>query len=113
MTGPDTPRKQPEFEPPSEPRLHDALRSAGLDPVPQFPLAGRRLDLGIAKGEIRLDMKGDGDTYHRDPDGFRKLSDHWRDPVIRSLGWRVRRFRVYHLRDNMESCVERVSKDLG
>ena len=33
--------------------------------------------------------------------------------VIRSLGWRVRRFRVYHLRDNMESCVERVSKDLG
>lgn len=46
-----------------------------MDPVPQFPLAGRRLDLGIAKGEMRLDMEGDGDTYHRDPDGFRKLSE--------------------------------------
>ena len=109
---PVTLRKQPEFESPWERKLYDALKSAGLDPTPQYPLAGRRLDLAIINGDVRLDVEVDGDTYHRDPDGFRKVSDYWRDHVIRSLGWRVRRFWVYQLREDMEACVERVLRDL-
>lgn len=101
------------FESPWEERLYDALYTAGLKPLPQYRLGGRRLDLALLEGEVRLDVEVDGDTYHRDPDGFRKVSDIWRDHVVTSLGWRVRRFWVYELKENMEKCVELVLKDLG
>ena len=101
------------FESPWEERLYDALSAAGLTPLPQYRLGGRRLDLALLEGEIRLDVEVDGDTYHRDPDGFRKVSDIWRDHVVTSLGWRVRRFWVYELKDEMEKCVELVLRDLG
>lgn len=101
------------FDSPWEERLYDALCAAGLTPEPQYRLGGRRLDLALLEGEVRLDIEVDGDTYHRDPDGFRKVSDIWRDHVITSLGWRVRRFWVYELRENMEKCVELVLRDLG
>jgi very-short-patch-repair endonuclease len=75
-------------------------------------LGGRRLDLALIENEVRLDVEVDGETYHRDPDGFRKVSDIWRDHVITSLGWRVRRFWVYELKEDMEKCVELVLRDL-
>ncbi len=102
----------PEFESPWERRLYERLVSEGFDPVPQYPLAGRRLDLAIIRGDVRLDIEVDGESYHRDPDGFRKPSDHWRDHVVRSLGWRVCRFWVYDLREDMGKCIERVREQL-
>ena len=101
------------FESPWEERTYDALCAAGLTPLPQYRLGGRRLDLALLENDIRLDVEVDGDTYHRDPDGFRKVSDIWRDHVITSLGWSVRRFWVYELKENMEKCVELVLRDLG
>jgi very-short-patch-repair endonuclease len=101
------------FDSPWEERLYDALCSAGLDPLPQYRLGGRRLDLALIENNVKLDVEVDGDTYHRDPDGFRKISDIWRDHVVTSLGWRVRRFWVYELREDMERCVELVLGDLG
>jgi very-short-patch-repair endonuclease len=102
-----------EFESPWERRLFDALKAAGIDAIPQYPLAGRRLDLAVIKGTVKLDVEVDGETYHRDPDGFRKTSDLWRDHVVSGLGWRVCRFWVYELRENMEKCVERVGREIG
>ncbi len=96
------------FESPWEKRLYDALRDRGLDPIPQYPLAGRRLDLALVRGDLRLDIEVDGDRYHRDPDGLRKSSDLWRDHQIRGLGWRVLGFWVYELREGMEACVDRI-----
>lgn len=101
------------FESPWEARLYGALTAHGLTPVPQYPLAGRRLDLALIKGDVRLDVEVDGDAFHRDPDGFRKVSDLWRDHQIRGLGWKVLRFWTYELRDDMEGCVERVIAALG
>lgn len=101
------------FESPWEKRLYDALRARGLNPIPQYPLAGRRLDLGLIKGDRKLDIEVDGDTYHRDPDGFRKVSDLSRDSMVRGLGWVPVRFWVYELKNNMEACVERVIAELG
>jgi very-short-patch-repair endonuclease len=100
------------FESPWEERLYDALNAAGLTPLPQYRLGGRRLDLALIENEVHLDVEVDGETYHRDPDGFRKVSDIWRDHVITSLGWRVRRFWVYELKEDMEKCVELVLRDL-
>jgi very-short-patch-repair endonuclease len=102
----------PEFESPWERALYEALTKAGVKTVSQYPLAGRRLDLAVINDDIKLDIEVDGDTYHRDQDGFRKVSDYWRDHVVRSLGWEVRRFWVYELREDMEGCVERIKRDI-
>lgn len=107
------PDKRPAFESPWEERLHDALVARGLDPIPQYPLAGRRLDLALIRGGTRLDVEVDGEAFHRDPDGFRKVSDVWRDHQVRGLGWKVLRFWVYELREDMERCVDRIVQELG
>jgi very-short-patch-repair endonuclease len=104
--------QMPVFESPWERKLYEALKQVGIETITQYPLAGRRLDLAIIKGDIRLDIEVDGETYHRDPDGFRKTSDLWRDHVVSGLGWRVCRFWVYELRENMEKCVERIEREL-
>lgn len=103
----------PAFESPWEERLFRALTDRGLVPRPQYPLAGRRLDLALIEGDVKLDVEVDGEAYHRDPDGFRKVSDQWRDHQIRGLGWKVLRFWVYELRDDMERCVDRIVDELG
>lgn len=100
------------FESPWERRLYDALVARGLKPIPQFPLASRRLDLALFKDPVKLDVEVDGERAHRDPEGLRKSSDLWRDHQIRGLGWKVRRFWVYELREDMEGCVEHVISDL-
>jgi very-short-patch-repair endonuclease len=67
----------------------------------------------LIEGDVKLDVEVDGEAYHRDPDGFRKVSDQWRDHQIRGLGWKVLRFWVYELRDDMERCVDRIVDELG
>jgi very-short-patch-repair endonuclease len=97
-----------EFQSPWERRLHDALVVRGLQPIPQYPLAGRFLDLALIRDDRRLDIEVDGDAWHRDTDGRRRQSDLWRDHQIRSLGWGVIRFWVYELRDDLNACVDRI-----
>ncbi len=96
--------RQP-FQSPWEKRLYEALRARGLVTVPQFPLAGRFLDLAVP--EVRLDIEVDGD-HHRGPDGRHRIEDRWRDLQLRSIGWNVLRFWVYELRENLDGCVERI-----
>jgi very-short-patch-repair endonuclease len=105
--------EQKPFESPWEERLYDALRARGIQTVPQYRIAGRRLDLAFVDGERKFDIEVDGDAYHRDPDGFRKVSDIWRDHQLQGLGWRVIRFWVYELKKDMEACVERVATEIG
>ncbi len=102
----------PVFDSPWERALYEALVKADIKPITQYPLAGRRLDLAVLSNNIKLDVEVDGDTYHRDRDGFRKVSDLWRDHVVTSLGWKVRRFWVYELKDDMGACVEQVKRDI-
>lgn len=105
--------KPPIFESPWETALHNALAKAGIETITQYPLAGRRLDLAVITPSLKLNIEVDGETFHRDRDGFRKASDIWRDHVVRSLGWEVRRFWVYELKENMEKCVERIRQDIA
>lgn len=108
-----TRNSEPVFESPWERALYEALEKAGIAAITQYPLAGRRLDLAVFSGNIKLDVEVDGDTYHRDRDGFRKVSDYWRDHTIKSVGWKVRRFWVYELKKDIGACVERVKQDIA
>ena len=109
--GPWTPHDSP-----WEKVLFKALIERGLEPVVQYPVAGRRLDLALVRtGDrpLRLDIEVDGDRYHRNPDGTRKQDDIWRDYQLKGLGWRVKRFWVYQLRENLQECVDSIYKIWG
>ena len=84
-----------------------ALRAAGVAIVPQYPIAGRFLDLAVLT-PVRIDVEVDGESVHRTAGGGRKDDDHWRDLQLRSLGWKVCRFWVYQLREDLDGCVRRV-----
>jgi very-short-patch-repair endonuclease len=100
------------YQSPWEKVLADALRQAGITPVPQYPIAGRFLDLAILNPR-KIDVEVDGESVHRTAGGGRKDDDHWRDLQLQSLGWRVCRFWVYELRENLPRCVERVAQCLA
>ncbi len=100
------------FESPWERRLYEALNQRGLQPVPQYPLLGRRLDLArTGEGKIPIDIEVDGARFHLEPDGSRKRDDIWRDITIRGAGWKVIRFWVYELRGNMNKSVDRIQQE--
>ena len=89
------------------------LQKKGLDPKPQYEIAGRRLDFALfGKNGIKLDLEIDGRYWHTDIDGNRKRSDLWRDHQLKSLGWRVRRFWVDELSKDMEGSLDIIKKDL-
>ncbi len=96
-----------------ERRVFAALRARGLDPQPQHPVAGRRLDFALfGKGGVKLDLEVDGRRWHLDPEGLRKIDDVFRDHQMRSAGWKVRRFWVHQLERDMNACLDIVMKDL-
>lgn len=96
-----------------ERQLYHALKNRGLDPIPQYEIAGRRLDLALfGLGEIKIDVEVDGRRWHTDIDGNRKVSDIWRNRQLESLGWKVIRFWVDELDKDMERCVDLIEQQL-
>lgn len=96
-----------------EERLYHALQTVGIEATPQFHLVGRRLDLAIITDNVKLDIEVDGVHYHTDEDGTRKVDDIWRDIQVLSMGWKVKRFWVYELEQEMERCVQEIQEILG
>ncbi len=91
-----------------------ALKARGLDPKPQYQIMGRRLDFALfGEGDIKLDLEIDGRRWHQDADGNRKLDDHWRDHLMRSAGWKIQRFWVDELKQDMEACLDLVERELS
>jgi len=96
------------YQSPWEKVLANALAQAGIKVIPQYPIAGRFLDLAILS-PIKIDVEIDGESVHRTARGGRKDDDYWRDLQLQSLGWKVCRFWVYELRENLPRCVARVA----
>lgn len=100
-------------ESPWEKILFDSLKARGVETEPQYPALGRRLDLALVrKGNngLKIDIEVDGDRVHRNPDGSRKSDDIWRDIQLQGAGWRVMRFWVYQLREDLDGCVDKILK---
>lgn len=98
-------------ESPWEEILFKALIERGLKPIPQYTVPGRRLDMAlVGEGKLskRMDIEVDGDRYHRNRDGSRKLDDIWRDIQLQGMGWSVKRFWVYQLREDLNGCVDKI-----
>lgn len=93
-----------------EPRLAEALREADLPFEQQYPACGRYLDFALVRDGLKLDVEVDGEAYHRDASGRRKIEDLERDLVLVANGWKILRFWVYELREDMDACVEEVKR---
>ena len=89
-----------------------ALALAGLNPIPQRPVAHYFLDFAIVgqSGEpsVRLDIEVDGRYWHEELSGRRRPADHQRDEVVRRLGWRPVRIWDDEIKEDEARCVERV-----
>lgn len=89
--------------------FYKALVRAGLKPMPQYPEHQYRLDLAIKRGDFWLDIEIDGEMYHKEWDGTRCHRDVMRDLRLTALGWHIKRFWVYRIRDEMHKCVAEVA----
>jgi very-short-patch-repair endonuclease len=93
--------------------FHDALVKAGLKPMSQYKVHQYWLDLAIVQRDVRVDVEIDGEHFHRDWDGNRCRDDVIRDWRLTALGWKVKRFWVYRIRDEMEECIRELLQTLA
>jgi len=100
---------------PQDPRVgywerpfYDTLVAAGLKPMPQYKASQYVLDLAIKRDDLMLDVEVDGELYHKEWDGGCSRHDVIRDLRLAALGWTVKRFWAYQLRDDMQQCVDDV-----
>lgn len=96
-----------------ERRMHEALKRRGLEATPQYPIGSRSLDFALFAGDVMLDLEVDGERWHTGAGGGRKTADRMRDRELIGKGWKVRRFWVWELQQDMEACLDTIERDLG
>jgi very-short-patch-repair endonuclease len=84
------------------------LFQAGLRPIPQYSIEQYDLDFALFVGDRRLNIEVDGEHYHSTWTGELCLRDQLRNQRLIELGWEVKRFWVYEIRDRLEECVAQV-----
>lgn len=93
-----------------EKKLYQALYSRGIKAIPQYTVEKYRLDLALLVNGKKLDIEVDGELYHRNWDGELNRRDQLRNKRMIELGWEVKRFWVYQIRDDLGWCVGQVEK---
>lgn len=91
--------------------LYTALYDAGIKTVPQYPADRYSLDLAlILPNGNKLDIEVDGEMYHRSWNKELSYRDQLRNQRMYELGWDVKRFWVYQVRDDLYWCVDEIKK---
>jgi len=91
-----------------EPLFGEKLKSSGIEYVPQYYSCGYYLDFAIFQNGQKINIEVDGETYHRDTDGALRKEDVYRDQILKADGWRVQRFWIYELREDIEKCLKTI-----
>lgn len=95
-----------------ERRLAAAMTQRGLTFFPQYSVGRRYLDFALDPDGRKLAVEVDGQRWHTDRDGGRKVSDRLRDAELRARGWTVLHFWVHELSADMEGCVDAIERYL-
>lgn len=90
--------------------FYTALFDNGIKTIPQYPVDKYKLDLAIVAGGRMLDIEVDGEMYHKDWNGELSYRDQLRNQRMFELGWDVRRFWVYQIRDDLQGCIESIKR---
>ncbi len=88
--------------------FYTALYDQGVRTIPQYPVDKYKLDLAIVDGTRMLDIEIDGELYHKDWNGELSYRDQLRNQRLFELGWDVKRFWVYQIRDDLQNCVDQI-----
>jgi very-short-patch-repair endonuclease len=89
----------------------EALFNAGIQTIPQYPVDKYILDFALFLEDGRkLDIEIDGEMYHRQWNGELCYRDQLRNQRLIELGWDVKRFWVYQIRDDTNWCIEQIKK---
>jgi very-short-patch-repair endonuclease len=88
--------------------FYSHLYDAGVRPIPQFSVEQYDLDFAVIVGNRRLNIEVDGERYHRSWTGELCLRDQLRNLRLIELGWEVKRFWVYEIRDRLPDCLKQV-----
>jgi very-short-patch-repair endonuclease len=88
--------------------LYEALYAAGVRAIPQYAIDKYILDFAVIAGERRLNVEVDGERYHKGWDGELLRRDKLRNMRMIELGWDVKRYWVYQIRDDLERCVREI-----
>lgn len=88
--------------------FYTALFDHGIRTIPQYPVDKYKLDLAIVDGERMLDIEIDGEMYHKDWNGELSYRDQLRNQRLFELGWNVKRFWVYQIRDDLQGCINQI-----
>jgi very-short-patch-repair endonuclease len=86
--------------------LYPALYNVGIRAIPQYNVEQYDLDFAVIIGDRRLNIEVDGERYHRSWTGELCLRDRLRNQRLIELGWEVKRFWVYEVRDRLPECVQ-------
>lgn len=90
--------------------FYTALFDHGIRTIPQHPVDKYKLDLAIIDGDRKLDIEIDGEMYHKDWNGELSYRDQLRNQRLFELGWDVKRFWVYQIRDDLQGCIDKIKK---
>lgn len=89
--------------------FYTVLYDAGIKVFPQHPIDKYRLDFALMLDNGRkLDIEIDGEMYHRKWNGELCYRDQLRNQRLFELGWDVKRFWVYQVRDDTEWCISQI-----
>ena len=91
-----------------EKALYAALYEAGLRPVPQLAVEQYDLDFALVSNGYKLNIEVDAEYYRRNWSVEMCTRDQLRSQRLTELGWTVKRFWVYELKDRMPKCVEQI-----
>lgn len=91
-----------------ERHFYKALYQAGIRALPQYRVEKYALDLAVFDGDRRLDIEVDGERYHRNWTGELCRRDQMRNQRLFELGWYVKRFWVYEIRDDLDGCIKQI-----
>ena len=92
-----------------EKTLYTALFDNGIRTIPQYAADRYSLDLAlIMPNGSKLDIEVDGEMYHRNWNNELCYRDQLRNQRLFELGWDVKRFWVYQIRDDLDRCIEQI-----
>ena len=92
---------------PIEFKLYEAMRQAGLSPVPQHKIEGYIVDFAFP--DVALAIEADGAAYHAED---RRERDSKRDGIIRRHGWTVKRFYGTTIHNKAENCAFVIKREV-
>lgn len=90
--------------------FYKALHQAGIQAIPQYQEEMYTLDFALFDEDRKLNIEIDGEHYHKDWTGELCYRDQMRNQRMFELGWDVKRFWVYEVRDDLNGCIQKIKE---